>query len=149
MFGERLRRLAILLSVPAAAFAGYWAWQSLEYPDRIDVCFSAFSRIYVKSLGDECERWAREAMTASKNAGGTVSRTSQGGTIYNNNGLAKDAFSSIAAEWVAGYGNVVFKHNMIVFWYWIKFLLIAGLGVLAVWILALSASWVLHGADKA
>jgi hypothetical protein len=38
---ERLRRAAILLSLPAAAFAGYWAWQNLEYPDRIVVCFSA------------------------------------------------------------------------------------------------------------
>src|ERR1700681_2225863 len=100
MIGERLRRLAILLSVPAAAFAGYWCGQNLEYRDRIDVCFSAFSRIYVRSLGDECQRWARDATTAATNAGGTPSRTSQGCTIYNNNGLAKDAFSSIAAEWV-------------------------------------------------
>ena len=149
MIGERLRRLAILLSVPAAAFAGYWAWQNLEYPDRIDVCFSAFSRIYVRSLGNECERWGREAMTGATNAGGTVSRTSQGGTIYNNNGLAKDAFSSIAAEWVADYGNVVFKHNVWVIWYWTKLLLIAGLGVLIVWVLAFSTSWVRRGADKA
>jgi hypothetical protein len=121
------------------------AWQNLEYPDRIEVCFSANPPYYLRSLGDECERWAREAMGAATNAGGAYSRASQGAMIYNNNGLAKDAFSAIADEWVADYKTVVFKHSMLVLLYWIKFLAVAGLGVSAVWILAFSGSWVLRG----
>jgi hypothetical protein len=141
----RLRRAAVLLSVPAAAFAGYWAWQNLEYPYPIDVCFSASPPYYLRSLGNDCERWAREAMGSATKAGGTLSRASQGAVIYNNNGLAKDAFSAIADEWIADYKGDVFKHNMLVLLYWIKFLVVVGLGISAVWILAFSGSWVLRG----
>jgi hypothetical protein len=141
----KLRRAAILLSLPAAAFAGYWAWQKVEYPDRIDVCFSASPPYYLRSLGEDCDRWARTSMGSATKGGGTVSRASLGAVIYNNNGLTKDAFSAIADEWVADYKTVVFKHSMLVLLYWIEVLVIAGLGVSAVWLLAFSGSWVLRG----
>jgi hypothetical protein len=84
-------------------------------------------------------------MGAATKAGGTFSRAGQGAVIYNNNGLAKDAFSAIADEWEADYKTAVFKHNMLVLLYWIKFLVVAGLGVSVVWVLAFSGSWVLRG----
>jgi hypothetical protein len=141
----KLRRAAILLSLPAAAFGGYWAWQHFDYPAPLDVCFNAGLIFPTKALGDDCERWARDATANAGYTGGTYARQSGAGTIYNSSGLSQEAFAAASERWVSDYNGDVFRHREMVVLFWVKVLAAAGIAASAVWALAFAASWVIRG----
>ena len=141
----KLRRAAILVSLPAAAFGGYWAWHHFDYPAPLDVCFNAGPIFPTRALGDDCERWARDAVSNAGWTGGTYSRQIGAGTIYNSSGLSQAAFAAAAEQWASDYGGDVIRRREKVVLFWVKVLTAAGIVVSAVWALAFAGSWVLRG----